>query len=132
VYEPKEQFGPPEWRRMVYQFKPRSQQDGTFGAFDCPHAGQAAPKRTTSTTPLQALNLMNGPFVVQQAELFAERVRREAGEDVAAQVGRCFELAFGRTPTQAEREGAAQLVREYGLPALCRAMFNANEFVYVM
>jgi hypothetical protein len=131
VYDPKDQFGPAEFRRMVYQFKPRLQHDGTFGAFDCPDAGQSTPARASSTTPLQALNLMNGPFVVQQAEFFAERVRKEAGEGPAAQVNRAFGLAFGRTPEETERAAGVQLVRHHGLPALCRALFNANEFVYV-
>jgi hypothetical protein len=131
VYEPKTEFGPAEWRRMVYQFKPRLQPEGTFGAFDCPDAGQAAARRNTSTTPLQALNLMNGPFVLQQAEFFAERVRREAGGDAPAQVGRAFALAFGRAPDEVEKSASVELVRQYGLAALCRALFNANEFVYL-
>ena len=131
VYDPKDQFGPAEWRRMVYMFKPRSQQDGTFGAFDCPDAGQAAPRRAASTTPLQALNLMNGPFVVQQAEFFAARVRKEVGEAPETQVDRAFCLAFGRGPDDSERAGAIALVRRRGLASLCRALFNANEFVYV-
>jgi hypothetical protein len=131
VYDPKDQFGPAEWRRMVYMFKPRSQQDGTFGAFDCPDAGQAAPKRAASTTPLQALNLLNGPFVVQQAEFFAERVRKEAGEGAETQVERAFRVAFGRAPDATERVDAVALTRSHGLASLCRALLNANEFVYV-
>ena len=131
VYEPKDEFGPLEWRRMVYQSRPRSQLDGTFGPFDCPDAGQSAPKRNSSTTPLQALNLLNAPFMVQQSELFAERLKKEVGEDVNKQVERGFAHAFGRPPTESEREGAAKLVTEQGLPALCRALLNANEFVYV-
>jgi hypothetical protein len=131
VYDPKEQFGPREWRRMVYQFKPRSQQDGTFGAFDCPDAGQAAPRRSTSTTPLQALNLINSPFAVEQAGYFAERVMRESGSEPASQVNRAFALAFGRNPNEAERGAAVALIRAHGLPALTRALLNANEFVYV-
>ena len=131
VYEPKESFGPAEWRRMVYAFQPRGRQDGTFGAFDCPDAGQAAPRRAASTTPLQALNLMNSPFVVGQAEIFAGRVRREAGEEPEAQVRRAFAVALGRAPSDAERDAAEALVRRHGLEALCRALFNANEFVYV-
>ena len=34
-----------------------------------------------STTPLQALNMLNGDFLLDQAERFAERVDREAGSD---------------------------------------------------
>jgi hypothetical protein len=131
VYTPKRTFGPAEWRRLVYQDRPRMQPDDTFGAFDCPDAGQIAPARTRSTTPLQALNLLNSPFVLQQAELFAERLRRETGDDPAAQVRRGFRLAFGREPSAEECAAAVRLVRAHGLAAFCRAMLNANEFLFV-
>ena len=131
LYEPKEDFGPPEWRRMVYQFKPRSQLDGTFGAFDCPDGAQISPKRPSSTTPLQALNLLNGSFMLQQSDLFAERLDSEAGSEATAQVDRAFRLALGRGPMNDERDAAARLITDHGLPAFCRALLNANEFVYV-
>jgi hypothetical protein len=131
VYTPKQTFGPAEWRRMVYQSKPRMQLDDTFGSFDCPDAGQIAPRRNRSTTALQALNLLNARFMVQQSQIFADRVRREAGTELVAQVRRAFELAFLRDPTADEESAAVALVRDYDLPALCRALFNANEFVYV-
>jgi hypothetical protein len=131
VYEPKEDFGPGEFRRMVYAQKPRLQADGVFAAFDCPDAGQTQPRRAVSTTPLQALNLLNSHFVLGQAETLAERLRREAGEDAGAQVGLSFQLAFGREATATEREVAVKLVGEHGLAAFCRAIYNANEFLYV-
>ncbi|MBI2949596.1 MAG: DUF1553 domain-containing protein [Verrucomicrobia bacterium] len=131
VYNPKKQFGPPEWRRMVYQFKPRMRLDDVFGAFDCPDAGQITPKRTSSTTPLQALNLLNSPFVVQQAGFFAARLQHDAASDAPAQVRRAFRLAFSRGPTASEEEAGVRLIREEGLIPFCRALFNANEFIYV-
>ena len=131
VYTSRKDFGPSEWRRMIYQTKPRMQLDDTFGAFDCPDAGQTAPKRTESTTPLQALNLLNSAFLVQQSEIFARRIESEAGGDVEQQVQRAFVLAFQRQPSADELSAASHLVREEGLPALCRALFNANEFVMV-
>ena len=79
VYDPKTEFGPAEWRRMVYQYKPRMEQDETFGIFDCPDGAQRQPRRTTSTTPLQALNLLNSPFMMQQADLFAKRLQKGRG-----------------------------------------------------
>jgi hypothetical protein len=107
------------------------QLDDTFGAFDCPDAGQIAPKRNVSTTPLQALNLLNSGFVLQQAGYFAERVEKDAGKDVTARVKRAFALAFQRTPSEKELAAASKLVAEHGLAALCRALLNANEFVYL-
>ena len=50
VYKPRRELGPDAFRRMVYQFKPRSQPDPTFSAFDCPDAALVAPRRNVSTT----------------------------------------------------------------------------------
>ena len=116
---------------MIYQFKPRSQQDPTFGVFDCPDAALAKPRRMVSTTVLQALNLLNGQFVLDQSEFFADRLNREAGDDPVRQARRAFQLAFGRQPTEPELAAAASLIREQGVPTFCRAVYNANEFVYV-
>ena len=131
TFVPKREFAGDDFRRMVYQLKPRAQLDDVFGAFDCPDAGQIAPTRTRSTTPLQAFNLMNSPFVMQQAEALAARLEREAGAEPAAQVRRAFRLMFGRDPAPAEATAASDLLAGHGLPLLCRALFNANEFVYV-
>ena len=126
VYTPKAKFGPAEFRRMIYQAKPRMELDGVFGAFDCPDAGQIAPRRTISTTALQALNLLNSPFMVEQSSLFAARVERDP-----APIARAFLLAFGRPPVAEEAAASERLVRDHGLAALCRALFNANEFITV-
>src|SRR5262249_11122890 len=130
VFKPRAKLSADAYRRMVYQFKPRLQQDGTFGAFDCPDATASVPRRTSSTTALQALNLLNDPFVLDQAERFAARVRREAG-DAPAQVERAFRLALGRATAPPEAGAAVALVRAHGLAPLCRALLNANEFVFV-
>jgi hypothetical protein len=131
VYRPKENLGPDEFRRMVYQFRPRGQQDPTLGAFDCPDSALVMPRRTVSTTALQALNLLNSPFMVSQAEAFARRLEREAGPDPGREVDRGFRLAFGRAPSAAEREAAVTVVRAHGVETFCRALYNANEFLYV-
>ena len=131
VYTPKARVGPDESRRMVYQLRPRSQQDPTFGSFDCPDSALAAPRRTTSTTALQALNLLNSPFILDQADALAARLRAEAGDAPEAQARRAFRLAFGRETTAPELASAIPLIRDHGLPTFCRAIFNANEFVYL-
>ena len=131
VYETKTEFAADDFRRMIYQTKPRSELDTFFGAFDCPDAGQIQPKRTSSTTPLQALNLLNGAFLIDQANRFAARVAREAGEEPAEKVRLAFLLAFGREATEAEIAAGTKLVADHGLPALCRALYNANEFLSV-
>ena len=87
VYRPKQQFQPADWRRMIYQNKPRAEIDPTFGIFDCPDASQSMGRRNMSNTPLQALNLLNSPLVVEQVQRFAERLQRECGVDTDAQAG---------------------------------------------
>ncbi|HLQ43159.1 MAG TPA: DUF1549 domain-containing protein, partial [Planctomycetaceae bacterium] len=132
VFNSKQEFSPAtDFRRMVYAHKHRLQLDDTFGAFDCPDAGQVAPKRNSSNTPLQALNLLNSRFIVQQSALFAERIRCDAGPEVGAQATRAFQVAFGRRPSADECAWAEDFIREHGLEALCRALFNANEFLFV-
>src|SRR6185436_10193822 len=116
VYNPKTNYGPAEWRRMIYQYKPRMQQDAIFGAFDCPDGGQIAPRRTSSTTPLQALNLLNSQFVVQQAELLVQRVKHYG--DGEAQLRRIFALAYGRQPSAEELARSGRLAREEGMAAV--------------
>ncbi len=131
VYNTKRELGPAEWRRMVYQSKPRMQLDEIFGQFDCPDAGQIAPKRTSSITALQALNLLNSRFSVAQAIKFSSRLKDEAGNDPAAQVQRAFQLAFLRDPSDEELAAAVKLVHSHGLDAFCRAALNSNEFLFV-
>ena len=118
-------------RRMVYAHKVRMERVPVFGAFDCPDAGQSCPKRTRSTTALQALNLLNSPFMLQRAEHFAERVRREAGADEGDQVRFAFQLTYGRSPSPEEYRSAVSLVAQYGLTMLSRALFNTNEFLLI-
>lgn len=132
VFNSKQEFVPEtDFRRMVYSHKHRMQLDDTFGTFDCPDGGQVAPKRNSSNTPLQALNLLNSRFLVQQAELFAARVRTDARGDAASQATTAIQLAFGRTANAEEVISAVELLQAHGLTALCRALLNANEFLFV-
>jgi hypothetical protein len=131
VFNPLNDLGPEHWRRMVYQYKPRSQHDPTFGAFDCPDAALVTPKRAVSTTVQQSLNLLNSRFTRVHAAALAERVRGLAGDEIGAQVERAFALTLQRAPDARERSAGVELVREHGLEALARALFNSSEFLYL-
>jgi cytochrome c553 len=129
IYETLEEPGPLTWRRAVYRQTARSIHDDLLGGFDEPESAQRFPRRDVTTTPLQALTMLNSPFVLRQAEFFAERVKHDAGDDAGVCVERAFLLAFGRSPRAEEREAAVEFARRDGLVALCRVMFNANEFL---
>ena len=125
-YHPKEETGPAEWRRMIYMFKIRQEQDAVFGAFDCPDGNQVVPKRSRSTTPLQALNLLNSRFTIQLAEKLAERIG-----DGEAGIRKGYEILYGRAANKDEVDDAMSFVTEHGLVSFCRAMLNTNEFLFV-
>lgn len=129
-YGPAESYGPETWRRSVYRMAVRAIRDNLLATFDCPESAQRTPRREVTTTPLQALSLLNGPFIRTQSEQLAKRIQKEAGTNPEKQIPHAFRLAFGRTPTPSELALARPLVKTDGLTALCRALFNAHEFLY--
>ncbi len=130
-YFPKKEIGPAEFRRMIYMTKIRQEQDAVFGVFDCPDGGQVIPSRSRSTTPLQALNLLNSSFMLQQAQQLADRVVSVHENDQAVQLKEMFRLTLSREPEAAELQSAEQLANEHGLAAVCRALLNSNEFLFL-
>ncbi len=129
-YHPKEDYGPEDWRRMIYMTKVRQEKDQVFGAFDCPDASMVVPRRSRSTTPLQALNLLNSRFVIQQAEILAARLQEECSSD-ADRIQRVWQLCFQREPTDVELDESRQFLAQEGLVQFARAMLNTNEFVFI-
>jgi mono/diheme cytochrome c family protein len=122
---------PGSYRRSVYRFVFRTLPDPFFDVLDCPDASQFTPARASSITPLQALALLNDRFMVRQAEHFAERVRREAGPEVARQVELAYRLALGRPASAEEVALLGRYVVRHGMANACRVLLNCNEFLFV-
>jgi mono/diheme cytochrome c family protein len=118
-------------RRMIYSYKVRMEREAVFGAFDCPDAGQSQPRRRQSTTPIQALNLFNSRFTIEEADAFASRVKGEVGDEASDQVKRVWQLTLNRDPSTDELAEAAALVAEHDLSTLCRVVYNSNEFLFL-
>jgi len=131
TYYPIEDFGSDTYRRSVYHQHARSVKPDLLGQFDCPDSSLPAPKRVSTTTPLQALSLLNSPFMLDQSSLLAERSLREAGEDPGARIENIWRLAFGRTPDFRESDEARRFIDEQGWQLFALAILNANELVYV-
>jgi hypothetical protein len=138
-FKPVESFSGEGLRRMIYAHKVRREREAVFGAFDCPDAGQSTGLRRASTTPIQALNLFNSRFTLEQSAAFAERVRKlvsQVSEDpvrtdgLTAQIRVAYQLALCREPTDMEIADALPVVSTYSLDLLCRALFNSNEFLF--
>ena len=85
----------------------------------------------TFQSSLQALNLFNSRFTLEQADAFAARVKVDVGDDPAKQIRRAYQLTLGRNPSSPELADAKPVVRTNGLPTLCRALFNSNEFLFL-
>ena len=137
----------PTNRRSVYLMTQRIQRHPYLAIFDGPDPSASTPLRLTSTTPLQALFLLNDPFAHQQAEKLAERLLRERQEELA-RIGRAYRLLFARPPTEIELASADEflmkartLLRESGTSAdriengawqsYVRSLLLSNELVYL-
>ncbi|MDB6138829.1 MAG: hypothetical protein JWO94_1901, partial [Verrucomicrobiaceae bacterium] len=128
TYVPLDVHGPGTYRRAVYHQNARAARVDVMTDFDCPDPAFSEPRRATTTTPLQALTLMNHSFSLDMAKAFAERLQREA-EEPAMQVQRAFALCYARSPQPEETAAAVALIQEHGLRAFCRALLNSNELI---
>ena len=129
-YHEKKQYGPTDWRRMIYMTKVRQEREHVFGVFDCPDASMVVARRSRSTTPLQALNLLNSRFIMQQADLFANRLTREVETDTDLVI-LAWHLCFQRDPNENELSESKSFIQQSGLNQFTRALFNTNEFVFI-
>ena len=129
-YFPKTRYGPGDWRRMLYMTKVRQERDSVFGVFDCPDGSQVVPVRSRSTTPLQALNLLNSRFVMQQAEFLVERLHREA-QTTEDRIDLAYQLCFSRHAGNQEIQHASEFIESTDWQQFARALLNSNEFVFI-
>ena len=122
--------GPDVWRRSIYVYRRRTLSYPFFETFDLPDQNVTTASRNTSTVPTQALTLINNPFVLGQARLFAERIEEETPGEIGSQVDLAYRTALTRPPTADEAGVARRLVEEGSLVDLTHVLFNLNEFLY--
>ena len=118
-------------RRTLYRTWVRSGRSQFLDVFDCPDPSAQTPKRAVTTTPLQALSMLNNSFVLRMADQLAAHIEATTTGNETAQAREAYRLAFGRSPTENESLLTEPFVRQHGLAALCRVIFNSNEFLYV-
>jgi hypothetical protein len=134
-------------RRSVYLMTQRIQRHPYLAIFDGPDPAASTPQRLTSTTPLQALFLLNDPFVHRAAEKLTERLMDESSDD-ATRIDRVYRLLFARGPSSDDVARAHEyltaanaLITKDGTPnekasvpvwqSYVRALLLSNEFVYL-
>jgi hypothetical protein len=140
---------PSQPRRTTYTKVIRNTRDPLLDAFDAPDGSITTPLRNVTTTPTQALLMINGPWTLARAKAFADRLRREAS-DVPQRIDLAYHLAYGRPPEPTERAEAEAFLQTQGRPEattvagctdeadppealidFCHTLLNSNEFLYV-
>lgn len=122
------------YRRSVYRFLVRSQQQPWMATLDCADPSMLVEKRNETISPLQALALLNNNLMLVMAESFARRLEKETtttDEAIERAIERAFELAFGRHASEKEKADLSAYANKFGLVNACRLIFNLNEFVFV-
>ena len=148
-------------RRSIYTFVRRNVRYPMFEVFDMPDTHESCPRRATTVTAPQALELLNNELVLDWSRSLAGRVLNDGGMTPESEVDRAYKFTFSRSPTEAERKEAleflnkqsailaermasddktplpdhlpqgAEKVRAAALVDLCHALLNSNEFVYM-
>jgi mono/diheme cytochrome c family protein len=131
-------------RRSVYLSVRRNFLNPMFQAFDYPTPFTSVGRRSNSNVPAQALSLMNGEFVRNQALQWAERTLKENAPNESERIDRLYETALARKPTPSESLAASEFLFEqrdlYGTTSstdvrpwsdLCHVLFNVKEFIYL-
>jgi len=129
-YEPFDSDAPELQRRSIYRFTPRGGETSMLDLFDCPDCATASPKRSSTTTPLQALSLWNGAMALRLAGNLARLIEKQRA-GIPNQMDAAYQMTLGRPPTELERQKAGELAKKHGLRAVCRVLFNSNEFLTV-
>jgi hypothetical protein len=134
-------------RRSIYIAVRRNFLSPMMLAFDTPIPFNAVGRRSVSNVPAQALILLNDPFVIQQAQVWAKHVLSTDGLSTTERIGRMYAAAFSRPPSDAERANASEFLQRqstaYGADGsqpvvdarawsdLGHVLMNVKEFIYV-
>jgi cytochrome c553 len=116
-------------RRSVYLYVKRTFPMPMLSAFDAPDTTMSCSRRENTTVAPQALTMINGDFMVEQA---AKLARRAEGSTPEQRIRQVWRRALGRAPSPAELAKALPAVTdEASLARLCLVLLNMNEFIYV-
>ena len=134
-------------RRSIYLEIRRNFISFMMRTFDTPVPFTTIGRRTVSNVPAQSLILLNDPFVLGQARLWAHRILADVNSTPGQRISQMYLLAFGRQPSEKELAEALAFLKQQGEaygdapPAswqdekvwadLCHVMFNVKEFVFV-
>ncbi len=99
-----ESKGRDRYRRGLYIQFLRTAPYPQLMTFDAPDSLETCSVRERSTTPLQALNLLNDPVFFEAAQVLAARILREQTGTVDQRIDYAYRVALGRSPTLKEKD----------------------------
>jgi hypothetical protein len=142
--------GPDTWRRSVYAYVKRGLKYPMFEVYDLPDLNTTCERRAVSTVPTQALTMLNNEFMLIQADHFAKRVLKEAGNKLDEQVKTMYRIALSREPIPRELDSNVAFLTKQrdlemtkgagasedkadlaALTDLAHVVLNLNEFAYI-
>jgi hypothetical protein len=134
-------------RRSIYIKNNLMEAPKFLSAFNLPGGKVAQGRRDVTNVPAQALALLNDPFVLQQSDVWAEKLVQRPDKSAGERIESMFQTALSRPPTAEERarfeQAAVQLCELQGVAAndlltsrsvwkdVAHAIFNLQEFVYI-
>lgn len=129
-------------RRSLYINVRRNFLTPMFLAFDYPTPFSTMGRRSVSNVPAQGLTMMNNPFILEQARVWADCVLAEKHASPESRVQELYELAYARPATKAELTAALKFLetqgQDYSGPNdprtwadLCHVLFNVKEFLFI-
>ncbi len=128
-------------RRSIYISVRRNFLSPMMLAFDTPNPFSTVGRRTVSNVPAQALILMNDPFVIEQANRWADLLLSDSAMTTEQRINRMYLTAFARPNTPDELVEATTFLnsQDAGKPEhqreawsqLCHVIFNVKEFIFV-
>ena len=127
-------------RRSIYVLNKRNKRNTMMNAFDTPDLHNSCAMRDVTTTPIQALALLNGEWTVSRAERFAALVLSDEKAGVEQRIARAFRMALGRMPADQDIVEVRALLEAAGSQKkslrsawvdVCHVLLNTNEFIYI-
>jgi mono/diheme cytochrome c family protein len=125
-------------RRSLYGFIDRQNLPGLFRTFDFASPDSSTPQRHVTTVPQQALFLMNGPFVVEQAKALAARPEVTGRQGAEERIAYLYRLLYGRPADHEEIALGRRFIESSSAEKTlspweqyCQVLLLSNEFAFV-
>ncbi|MDA0347847.1 MAG: DUF1549 and DUF1553 domain-containing protein [Verrucomicrobia bacterium] len=126
-------------RRSIYVINKRNKEMTMMNSFDTPDLHNSCSLRDVTTTPIQALALLNGDWTLSRAKQFADQVLSKQGASTEDRITTAYLTALGRGPTEEDIIDARNFLESVepkgdayrtAWADFCHVLMNTNEFVY--